>query len=75
MTVGRDDPEIRRAEAEIARARNAVAASVSALQRELARAFDWRAWVAARPLAAVSAALVAGVLLGRWHGPLFHKRR
>jgi ElaB/YqjD/DUF883 family membrane-anchored ribosome-binding protein len=75
MTVGKDDPEIRRAEAEIARARDAVATKVMALQHELARTFDWRAWVAARPYSAVGAALLVGAILGRWHGPLFPKPR
>lgn len=75
MTVGKHDPEIQSAEAAIARARDAVTTSVTALQRELARTFDWRAWVAARPLEAVGVAFVVGVLLGHWHGPLVHKRR
>jgi hypothetical protein len=75
MTVGRDDPEIRRAEADIARARDAVAAKVLALQHELARAFDWRAWVAARPYSAIGAALLVGAMIGRWQGPLFHRHR
>lgn len=75
MTMGHDDPDIARAEADIERARQAVASSMLALQRELARTFDWRAWVAARPYLAVGTALAIGALLGRWHGPIFRERR
>lgn len=75
MTMGENDPDIERAEADIARARAAVASSMVALQQELARTFHWRAWVAARPYLAVGTAFAIGALLGRWHGPLFHERR
>ena len=66
------DPEIVRAEAEIARAREAVTVSLMALQRELVRTFDWREWIRERPLVAVAAAFGVGVLLGSWHGA-FHR--
>jgi hypothetical protein len=73
--TGRQDPDITRAEADIARAREDVASSMIALQRELARTLDWRAWVSGRPYLAVGTAFFIGALLGRWHGPLFKKRR
>jgi ElaB/YqjD/DUF883 family membrane-anchored ribosome-binding protein len=58
------DPEIVRAEAEIARTREAVAQSVTALQQEISRTLDWREWVRRRPFLAVAVALGAGALLG-----------
>jgi ElaB/YqjD/DUF883 family membrane-anchored ribosome-binding protein len=58
------DPEIVRAEAEIARTREAVAQSVTALQQEISRTLDWREWVRRRPLLAVAVALGTGALLG-----------
>jgi hypothetical protein len=60
------DPEIVRAEAEIARTRDAVSLSVVALQREIARTLDWREWVRQRPILAVALAFGAGALLGGW---------
>jgi hypothetical protein len=65
------DPEILRAEAEIARTREAVTLSVMALQQEISRSFDWREWIRRRPVFAVTLAFGVGVLLERtWHG--FH---
>ena len=58
------DPEIVRAEAEIARTREAVAQSVTALQQEISRTLDWREWVRRRPFLAVAVALGTGALLG-----------
>jgi len=58
------DPEILRAEAEIARTRQAVASSVMALQRELSRTFNWREWVGRKPVEAVAIAFGVGALLG-----------
>jgi ElaB/YqjD/DUF883 family membrane-anchored ribosome-binding protein len=81
MTPARDDggnsardPEILRAEAEIARTREAVAQSVAALQREISRTLDWRDWIRQRPVLAVAVAFGVGALLGGW-GPQFHRRR
>ena len=70
MTAAKDDsdsvrdPEIVRAEAEIARTREAVALSVVALQKEISRTFDWREQIRQRPLLAVALAFGAGALLG-----------
>ncbi len=58
------DPEILFAEAEIARAREAVAESITALEQEISRAFDWREWVRRKPYLAVAGALAVGALLG-----------
>ena len=68
----RRDPEILRAEAEIARAREAVTEKLMALQHELTRTFDWREWIRERPMVAVAAAFGVGVLLGSWRGA-FHR--
>jgi hypothetical protein len=79
MTAAKDDdtsvrdPEIVRAEAEIARTRETVAESVLALQKEISRTLDWREWVRQRPVLAVALAFGAGALLGGW-GPGFHRR-
>lgn len=58
------DPEIARAEADLARVREEVALSVAALQREISRKLDWREWIGQRPILAVALAFGAGALLG-----------
>ncbi len=58
------DPEIMLAKAEIARTREAVAASVLALQREISHTFAWWAWVGRRPFQAVLLAFGVGAALG-----------
>jgi ElaB/YqjD/DUF883 family membrane-anchored ribosome-binding protein len=79
MTAAKDDdtsvrdPEIVRAEAEIARTRETVAESVLALQKEISRTLDWREWVRQRPVLAVALAFGAGALLGVWR-PGFRRR-
>ncbi|HVY61793.1 MAG TPA: hypothetical protein VHF22_09080, partial [Planctomycetota bacterium] len=57
----RDPAEIRAA---IERARSQVAHSALALRAEVARAMDWREWVARRPGLFVAAALALGFLIG-----------
>lgn len=79
MTSGPDgpdarDPEIARAEAEIAKARESVAESITALQREISRTFDWRDWIRRSPILAVAAAFAFGALLGS-RGAVRRKRR
>jgi hypothetical protein len=63
-----------RAEADIARTREAVTRKVMALQQEISRTFEWRDWIRQRPLLAVALAFGAGALLGSWR-PNFHHRR
>lgn len=58
-------PELREAQAEIARAREKVNVSLVALKREIAETTDWRQWVRKRPLTALAVAFGAGYLLGR----------
>jgi hypothetical protein len=54
-----------RAEAEVSSTRDQVARSVLELQRELARAADWREWIRRKPVLAMSVAFGLGYLLGR----------
>jgi ElaB/YqjD/DUF883 family membrane-anchored ribosome-binding protein len=76
MTPARDNggndvrnPEILRAEADIARTRETVTRSVMALQQEISRRLDWREWIRQRPLLAVGLSFSVGALLGCWrHG-------
>jgi hypothetical protein len=70
--INDQDPEIVLAKAQIARTREAVAASVAALQRELSRTFSWREWVMRRPLETVILAFGVGFLLGT---ATVHRRR
>jgi len=56
--------ELARAEAEVERARERVAASISALRDAVARQADWRGWLSRHPLACVGGALALGYLLG-----------
>ncbi|HEX4403403.1 MAG TPA: hypothetical protein VH560_01150 [Polyangia bacterium] len=66
-----DDPaarEVAEIEAELARARARVAASMRTLGEEVARRGDWRAWVRARPELTLAAALTLGFLWGHRGG-------
>ncbi len=66
------DPEVVRAEAEIARSREAVALSVVALQKEISRKLDWREPIRRQPLLAMLLAFGVGAILGGW-GPTFRR--
>ena len=67
------DPEVVRAEAEIARSREAVALSVVALQKEISRKLDWREPIRRQPYLAVALAFGVGTVLG-WLLPGFRGR-
>ena len=69
------DPEIARAEEEIARARESVAESLVALERQVARTFNWREWIRSSPYVAVAGAFAVGALLGSRFGVGRRKRR
>lgn len=51
--------------AEIERTRAELATSVTALREQVSQATDWREWVRKRPLLAVGAAFMIGLLLAR----------
>ncbi|MDB4982689.1 MAG: hypothetical protein JWM82_3441 [Myxococcales bacterium] len=59
------DAELTQLEAELAAARERVAASASSLQRQLEQATDWRTWVAREAVVALGLAFGLGFLLGR----------
>jgi hypothetical protein len=61
--------ELDQIEADLARARARVAASMHALGEEVSRRTDWRAWVRERPVWSLAGALALGFLLGRVSGP------
>jgi hypothetical protein len=58
------DPEIARAEAEIARAREEVFQSIVVLEQEVARVLDWRDWIRRKPILAMAGAFALGALVG-----------
>lgn len=62
------EPEIRRAEAEIERARESVFRSITALERQISQTFDWREWIRRRPFWAMAGAFGVGALLGSLGG-------
>jgi hypothetical protein len=57
--------ELAQASADLVRARDRAALSLSALEREVTRAFEWRAWVRRKPGTALVLAFGLGFLLGR----------
>ncbi|HVV48525.1 MAG TPA: hypothetical protein VHO06_02610 [Polyangia bacterium] len=63
--------EVARAEAEVERARERVAVSVSALRDEITRQADWRRWLSRHPLICLGGALAVGFCLGGRRRPLF----
>jgi len=62
------DPEnnaaVARAVAELEDARDRFSLSMTALERGVARSFDWRAWVGRKPRTALAVAFGLGVFLG-----------
>lgn len=75
MTQGRSKPaipdELAQAEADVERARERVASSMSALRDEVARQADWRGWLSRHPLVCLGGALAVGFWLGaRRHSQL-----
>lgn len=59
-----EDLALRETEAEIARTRERLAASLGELRQELHTLTDWRAWVRARPLPFLATAFALGLWLG-----------
>jgi ElaB/YqjD/DUF883 family membrane-anchored ribosome-binding protein len=57
-------PDLDSTEEELARAREQLQASVSALNQRLGELRDWRSWIRRHPLTFVAGALGVGVLLG-----------
>jgi hypothetical protein len=57
--------ELLELEAQIAGARERLALSANALQRQLTEATDWRAWVRRKPGLTLALAFGLGVTLGR----------
>jgi hypothetical protein len=68
--------ELDEIEADLARARARVAASMHALGEEVSRRTDWRSWVRERPGWMIAGAVAVGFLLGQLGGgPGVSKRR
>jgi hypothetical protein len=59
------DAAVVQAVADLAIARDRFSVSMGALEREVARRFDWRAWVARKPVMALGLAFGLGMFLGR----------
>jgi hypothetical protein len=59
------EPELLDLETQIADAREKVALSANALQRQLTEATDWRQWVRRRPALTLALAFGLGLTLGR----------
>jgi hypothetical protein len=59
------EPELLELEAQIAGARERVALSANALQRQLTEVTDWREWVRRKPVLTLGLAFGLGVTLGR----------
>jgi hypothetical protein len=60
-----NDSELDLAAAELVRRRESLALSMSALELEIDRTFDWREWVRRKPGMALALAFGLGVLVGR----------
>ena len=61
------DSELARASAALDHSRDQFVLSMSALEHEVRRAFDWREWVRRKPAMALCLAFGLGTLLGRRH--------
>jgi hypothetical protein len=59
------DAAVVRAVAELEDARDRFSLSVTALERQVARSFDWREWVRRKPGTALALAFGLGIFLGR----------
>ena len=59
------DAGVAAAVAELEVARDRFSLSMSALEHEVARSVDWRAWVGRRPGTALALAFGLGIFLGR----------
>jgi len=59
------DAAVARAVAELDDARDRFALSMTALERGVARTFEWRAWVGRKPGTALALAFGLGFFLGR----------
>ena len=57
--------ELAQATADLARARDRAAQSLTAFGREVTRTFDWREWVRRKPGTALAVAFGLGFLFGR----------
>jgi hypothetical protein len=63
--AGAESEQVATLEAEIARGREKVAASLGELQRDLQRATSWRHWVGTHPVAWICAGVCLGLIVGR----------
>jgi hypothetical protein len=58
------DAAVVRAVADLADARDRFSLSMSALERQVARSFDWREWIRRKPGTALALAFGLGIFLG-----------
>jgi hypothetical protein len=61
----KQDAELERASAALARTRDGLVLSIGTLEHEITRSLDWREWVRRKPGAALAVAFGLGFLLGR----------
>jgi hypothetical protein len=64
-TKQEQDTELDRASLELEHSREKIVLSMTALEREITRTLDWRAWVRRRPGMALAFAFALGIVLGR----------
>jgi hypothetical protein len=62
--TSREHQELHQTQAEIARTRERLSASLGALKHDLGSLTDWRTWVRERPLPFLAGALALGAWLG-----------